>query len=83
MYEKLHLEAKSEFEALWQEGTVPLWERGESVETSLYCVACDKIFTKESVFEGHKTGKKHLKAVQALSGKKGILVNCWPTLFCK
>ena len=32
----------------------------------LYCVACQKQFTKDTVFNAHLKGKKHIKAEQAL-----------------
>lgn len=31
---------------------------------NLYCKACEKLFAKETVFQAHLTGKKHLKAVE-------------------
>ena len=84
MHEKLQRRAKNEFEQLWQEGTVPLWERQEpNRDLSLYCLACDKHFSKQTVFEGHKNGKKHIKAVQALQDKQSsskglidIVIDC-------
>lgn len=35
-------------------------------ELDLFCVACDKLFSKESVFQGHLQGKKHQKNVKNL-----------------
>lgn len=36
---------------------------GEVRETGeIWCDACEKLFTKESVYQGHLTGKKHKKA---------------------
>ena len=71
MYEKLQADIKKDFEDLWAEGKVPLWEREAVVpdRSDLYCIACERHFTKESVFEGHKTGKKHIKAEKALAAK--------------
>lgn len=37
----------------------------------VYCKACDKLFTKESVYKGHLAGKKHIKNEKALNGDKG------------
>jgi hypothetical protein len=40
----------------------------EGVEhQSLHCLACNKTFMNESVFHYHKKGKRHIKAINALS----------------
>lgn len=31
----------------------------------IYCQPCAKFYAKQSVYDGHLTGKRHLKAVQA------------------
>jgi splicing factor 3A subunit 3 len=51
-------------------GTVPLWEKTQP-DLSLYCLACDNLFAKQSVFDGHLGGKKHLKGLETLK-KQGI-----------
>lgn len=33
-------------------------------ELDLFCVACDKLFSKDSVYQGHLQGKKHQKNVK-------------------
>jgi len=35
-------------------------------ENSLYCKACDKNFAKQTVYDGHLSGKKHLKNASKL-----------------
>ncbi|CAK7897080.1 pre-mRNA-splicing factor Prp9p [[Candida] anglica] len=40
----------------------------------IFCLACDKWFTKESVYKGHLTGKKHLKNLK----KSDSVVNTKP-----
>lgn len=41
-------------------------ENGESLQentnTDLYCIACQKSFTKQTVYDAHLKGKKHIKA---------------------
>jgi splicing factor 3A subunit 3 len=69
--EKLETDAAVEFEELWGKDEVPNWTRPDvELDPRLYCVACDKLFANESVYEAHKKGKKHLKATEALA-KKG------------
>lgn len=36
----------------------------------MYCVACDKVFAKQTVFDAHLSGKKHAKAAEALRAKQ-------------
>lgn len=57
-----------DFNEKWAQGAVKGWELSEETkEDALYCRACDKLFSNSSVFESHKTGKKHLKALEASS----------------
>ncbi|KAJ3303120.1 hypothetical protein HDV03_004199 [Kappamyces sp. JEL0829] len=78
MWQTLKQQILDEFEDRWAEGTVPLWERptntaqGEAAASSaaaLYCVACERLFSKQTVFTEHFKGKKHIKAEQALKEK--------------
>jgi len=39
----------------------------DDVESALYCKACDKLFAKQSVFDGHLKGKAHQKAEEKYS----------------
>ncbi|KAI8927656.1 hypothetical protein BC831DRAFT_451732 [Entophlyctis helioformis] len=40
-----------------------------AASSGIYCAACDKLFAKQTVFDAHKTGKKHRKAAEALASK--------------
>ncbi|KAG0254259.1 hypothetical protein DFQ27_006945 [Actinomortierella ambigua] len=64
-----------EFEKQWQEGTVPGWPKpavlAEPPSMELFCVACKKLFAKESVYTAHLTGKKHLREVAKLEAEGG------------
>lgn len=69
-FEEFYQQGLEEFNKLWEEGKVPLWEKPEEApDSTLYCLACDKHFTKQTVFDGHLAGKKHLKGVSALKSK--------------
>ena len=49
--------------------------------SSLFCTACDKLFAKQSVYDAHLPGKKHLKAVERLktAGTAEAAVSSGPT----
>lgn len=62
-----------EFVELWEKDEVLGWEKntlasaptaGEPQGEGIWCSACKKGFTKETVYEAHLTGKKHKKALQ-------------------
>ncbi|KAI8371060.1 hypothetical protein BD560DRAFT_454367 [Blakeslea trispora] len=57
-------EAIEQFEIDWQQGHVKGWT--EEVKQDLFCVACQKQFTKQTVYDAHLTAKKHLKAQKKL-----------------
>ncbi|KAI8850543.1 hypothetical protein BC829DRAFT_388976 [Chytridium lagenaria] len=48
----------------------PLSALVEGADEDLFCKACKKLFTKPTVYDGHLTGKKHLKAVEAMKTNK-------------
>ena len=71
--DKLFANFDKEFEDLWDKGEVPGWEKNvaSSAPTAddtqgegIWCSACKKGFSKETVYEAHLTGKKHKKALQ-------------------
>eukprot|EP00002_Diphylleia_rotans_P038104 TRINITY_DN8612_c0_g1_i1.p1 TRINITY_DN8612_c0_g1~~TRINITY_DN8612_c0_g1_i1.p1 ORF type:complete len:456 (+),score=116.88 TRINITY_DN8612_c0_g1_i1:56-1423(+) len=62
-------EFKDSFEAQWAEGKVPGWETVS--DNPLFCLACNKLFAKQTVFDSHVIGKKHIKAAADLQ-LKGI-----------
>jgi Zinc-finger double-stranded RNA-binding len=79
-YEEMQSTIKRQFDDLWKQGKVPLWERTEiPVDNSLYCRACDKHYAKKTVFDGHLSGKKHLKAQQTLDNGKCMEIYSFPT----
>ncbi|KAH8918059.1 hypothetical protein BT69DRAFT_1212906 [Atractiella rhizophila] len=57
--------AEKEFEEKWAEGTLPGWERGGD-DAGVWCEACQKHYSKRTVYDAHLTSKKHLKASAAL-----------------
>ncbi|GAA6008968.1 hypothetical protein JCM10207_004045 [Rhodosporidiobolus poonsookiae] len=65
--------ADEEFAKRWEAGQVEGWaKQAEEAEEKkdgegIWCAACQKSFTKDSVFQAHLTGKKHVKAAAKLS----------------
>jgi splicing factor 3A subunit 3 len=60
-------QVNQEFAEMWENGTVPNWPKPEiNQQSDLYCLACDKTFTKKTVFDSHLTGKKHIKGLEKL-----------------
>jgi splicing factor 3A subunit 3 len=71
--DKLFAHFDSQFEDLWAKDEVPGWEKvapasaatnGDVQGEGIWCSACKKGFSKETVYEAHLTGKKHKKAMQ-------------------
>ncbi|GAB5587772.1 Pre-mRNA-splicing factor sap61 [Umbelopsis nana] len=66
---------KEKFESDWKEKKVPGWEKKlgeeEEAQPQLFCIACQKQFSKQTVFDSHLTGKKHIKAQKQLLEQKG------------
>ncbi|KAI8072181.1 uncharacterized protein B0P05DRAFT_549208 [Gilbertella persicaria] len=58
----LEQKAWETFDQEWQQGQVKGWE----TRHGLFCEACQKQFTKQSVYDAHLTAKKHIKAQQKL-----------------
>ncbi|ODV60020.1 SF3a splicing factor complex subunit PRP9 ASCRUDRAFT_76551 [Ascoidea rubescens DSM 1968] len=44
-------------------------------DNKLFCKPCNKLFSKETVFNGHLNGKKHKKNVQKLKGSNNAQLN--------
>lgn len=62
----------------WDDGTQRAWDGGGgagagagAASDPLYCKACDKRFAKQSVFDGHLGGKKHIAAAKKMGGEGG------------
>lgn len=71
--DKIFANFDKEFDELWEKDEVPGWEKnapqsaapdGDAPGEGIWCSACKKGFSKETVYEAHLTGKKHKKAVQ-------------------
>ncbi|GAA5968281.1 hypothetical protein JCM11641_003794 [Rhodosporidiobolus odoratus] len=65
--------ADEDFATRWEAGQVEGWaKQAEETEEKkegegIWCAACQKSFTKDSVYQAHLTGKKHIKAAAKLS----------------
>jgi splicing factor 3A subunit 3 len=71
--DRLFANFDKEFEDLWAKDEVPGWEKevansasanGGAQGEGIWCSACKKGFSKETVYEAHLSGKKHKKAMQ-------------------
>ncbi|ORY19142.1 hypothetical protein BCR34DRAFT_552625 [Clohesyomyces aquaticus] len=72
--DKIFANFDKEFHEAWEHDEVPGWEQGAAktlVATQaapegegIWCSACQRGFPKESVYEGHLSGKKHKRAIQ-------------------
>jgi hypothetical protein len=68
---ELESKARQSFDEEWKQGKVPGWEEIETADQSLFCPACEKQFSKQTVYDAHLTGKKHIKAQKKLEGQNG------------
>ncbi|GAA5978516.1 hypothetical protein JCM10908_004385 [Rhodotorula pacifica] len=70
--------ADKDFAQRWEAGEVPGWAQQSTEENrngseekkdgeGIWCAACQKSFAKESVYQAHLTGKKHVKAAAKLA----------------
>ena len=77
----LEIMALASFEDEWEQGKVQGWEaKGEELASQakakeaqasgegVWCEACKRSFAKQTVFDAHLTGQKHIKAVKRLEG---------------
>ncbi|CAI6291168.1 unnamed protein product [Periconia digitata] len=72
--DKLFTTFDAEFDDLWSKDELPGWEKnaaqtapveGEAPPSEgIWCSACKRGFSKETVYEAHLAGKKHKKAVE-------------------
>ncbi|GAA5835146.1 hypothetical protein JCM3766R1_006883 [Sporobolomyces carnicolor] len=69
-------DADRDFARKWDQGEVAGWTTQDSTSgdadkkgegEGIWCAACQKSFTKETVYNAHLTGKKHVKAAAKLS----------------
>ncbi|OCB84850.1 hypothetical protein A7U60_g8071 [Sanghuangporus baumii] len=76
---------ESEFSSLWIDGKLPGWENPSSGkpngahngEEGIWCSACQKHYSKQTVYDAHLTSKKHVKAAarQTSPGAPSITAN--------
>ncbi|KAI5454490.1 Pre-mRNA-splicing factor sap61 [Naganishia albida] len=70
------------FEKEWKEGKVEGWQRKAAASTQtngdvaqaeegIWCAACQKQYTKKTVYDAHLTSKKHIKAAERLAADGG------------
>lgn len=45
-------------------------KQAKNKKKELYCKFCNKTFLNENVFHFHKKGKRHIKAVNSLTGEE-------------
>ncbi|KAG1892248.1 hypothetical protein F4604DRAFT_1912976 [Suillus subluteus] len=73
-----HQEAEVEFYQKWEDGEFVDWDESKTAKRSanadgagegMWCSACQKSYSKKTVYDAHLTSKKHMKAIakQAVS----------------
>ncbi|KAK3374191.1 hypothetical protein B0T24DRAFT_289470 [Lasiosphaeria ovina] len=74
---------EKEFETAWDQDEVSGWEREKAsakkatsartttTPEAVWCEACEKEFKNENVYNGHLSGRKHIKAAELLAPKSG------------
>lgn len=67
----LEQQAKLEFEEKWNGSNGGNDQTKAEDATGLFCKACQKLFTKQTVYDAHLKGKKHLKAQEKLEQENG------------
>ncbi|KZS97869.1 hypothetical protein SISNIDRAFT_477224 [Sistotremastrum niveocremeum HHB9708] len=82
--EGLQEKATEEFEALWGSTLSKEWEtpiapqngKSENGHTDgIWCAACQKLYSKQTVYDAHLTSKKHVKATERLAAAPEPPVN--------
>ncbi|CEP10293.1 hypothetical protein [Parasitella parasitica] len=68
---ELEDEALDEFNRQWASGQVKGWEQVDTKNEELFCPACQKQFSKKTVYDAHLTAKKHIKAQKKLEEEQG------------
>ncbi|KAH6626496.1 hypothetical protein B0J18DRAFT_142516 [Chaetomium sp. MPI-SDFR-AT-0129] len=72
---------QQDFESAWERNEVPGWETDKAAKTAaatrtlsspdaIWCEACEKEFKNRNVYNGHLTGRKHIKAAEALAQRE-------------
>ncbi|KAH9844080.1 RNA splicing factor PRP9 [Rhodofomes roseus] len=64
-------EAEAQFTSKWDAGEISGWEEEKSNKSAangtgegIWCAACQKMYSKQTVYDAHLTSKKHIKATQ-------------------
>ncbi|KAF9653428.1 hypothetical protein BDM02DRAFT_3257944 [Thelephora ganbajun] len=70
-YESQRAEQEADFGKKWETGEIDGWEdqatpKAESNgnQEGIWCSACQKMYSKQTVYDAHLTSKKHIKATQ-------------------
>ncbi|ESK94462.1 rna splicing factor prp9 [Moniliophthora roreri MCA 2997] len=77
----LQNEARVEFEKRWDAGELKEWEDGSDKKaqndapSGIWCSACQKHYSKQTVFDAHLTSKKHIKAAEKQAESSAVPVN--------
>ncbi len=61
------LKIEQDFEKEWENNSKKFEVDGKETVKGIFCKACDKYFSKETVYKGHLNGKKHKRAAKALN----------------
>ncbi|BFZ59910.1 Pre-mRNA-splicing factor sap61 [Saitoella coloradoensis] len=68
-HEKVLAKISDDFSSEWQEGSLPAWKDDPTAPAAsgegIYCDACEKYYSKQTVYDAHLNSKKHKKAVEA------------------
>ncbi|KAI0082405.1 hypothetical protein K474DRAFT_1585641 [Panus rudis PR-1116 ss-1] len=67
--------AEEEFNTKWVAGEIEGWEEVKQEKSAnvsgegegIWCVACQKMYSKQTVYDAHLNSKKHIKAAQKLA----------------
>lgn len=62
-------EAAAQFSKQWEAGEIEGWEEESKLKVAengdgIWCAACQKMYSKQTVYDAHLTSKKHIKATQ-------------------
>ncbi|KAI0375800.1 RNA splicing factor PRP9 [Pilatotrama ljubarskyi] len=64
-------EAEEQFNKYWDSGETEEWEESQpkapenvNGEAGIWCAACQKMYSKQTVYDAHLNSKKHIKAAQ-------------------
>ncbi|KAJ8486884.1 hypothetical protein ONZ51_g4550 [Trametes cubensis] len=65
-------EAEAQFNKYWESGETEEWEESHQPknqengggEGGIWCAACQKMYSKQTVYDAHLSSKKHIKAAQ-------------------